>query len=260
MTQKEKITVIRRKWSFEFTVSILIFVLVFVITWQLKGVKKNSEIRSRELMDRETLENYYIEEVQKNEKLKAEISNQSAVIEAFRDQVTSNSDAAAIIDERLSGAELYAGLTNVEGEGVVVTLDDVELTQEMQQSGMYSNYGIVHDVNISTFINELKAAGAEAISVNDERIVAMSEVRCVGPTIMVNGDRVAPPFIIKAIGDAEILESALKMSGGAAEEAIRIYGISVTIEKSDKLMIERFLGSTQTEYAKTITVEEVEDR
>ncbi len=247
---------IRRKWSFEFTISILIFLLVFFFTWQLKGVKKNSEIRDREKLDRETLEKYYVDQVQQNEKLKLEIESQEATITAFRNQATQGDDYAAVIDERLSRAELYAGLTNVSGEGIIVTLNDVALTQEMKESGLYNNYGIVHDVNLRTFINELKSAGAEAISVNDSRIVAMSEVRCVGPTIMVNGERVAAPFEIKAIGDAKALESALKISGGAVEEATKIYGISVTIQKSDKLNIGKYVGSTQMKHAKTVKAEE----
>lgn len=247
---------IRRKWSFEFTISILIFLLVFAFTWQLKGVRKNSEIRDRETLDRATLEKYYVDEVQKNEKLKIEIESQAATIEAFRNKAAQGDDYVAIINEKLSEAERYAGLTEVEGKGITVVLNDVELTEDMKASGLYNNYGIVHDVNIRTFINELKAAGAEAISVNGERIVAMSEVRCVGPTIMVNGERVAAPFKIKAIGNPGNLESALRINGGAVEEATKIYGISVTISKSDKLVIGKYLGSTQMGYAKTVKAEE----
>ncbi len=247
---------IRKKWSFEFTISILIFLLVFAFTWQLKGVRKNSEIRDRQTLDRATLEKYYVDEVQKNEKLKIEIASQADIIEAFRNKAAQGDDYASVLNEKLKKAELYAGLTKVTGKGVTVTLKDVELTKEMKESGLYNNYGIVHDVNIRTFINELKAAGAEAISVNGERIVAMSEVRCVGPTIMVNGDRVAAPFVIKAIGNPKNLESALTINGGAVEEATKIYGISVTVEKKDKLTIDEFLGSTQMEYAKTVKEEE----
>ena len=247
---------IRRKWSFEFTISILIFLLVFAFTWQLKGVRKNSEIRDRQTLDRATLEKYYVEEVQKNEKLKIEIASQANIIDAFRNEAAQGDDYAAIINDKLSSAELYAGLTDVTGKGITVTLKDVELTKEMKESGLYNNYGIVHDVNIRTFINELKAAGAEAISVNGERIVAMSEVRCVGPTIMINGERVASPFTIKAIGNPKNLESALSINGGAVEEATKIYGISVTIEQKDKLTIKGFLGSTQMQYAKTVEEED----
>ncbi len=247
---------IKRKWTFEFTLSLLIFILVFAFTWQLKGVRKNSEIRDRETMSRAELEKTYVEEVQKNEKLKIEIENQKAMIDAFREKAADVDGYAAIINEKLSQAELYAGLTDVKGKGITVTLSDIELTKEMKESGLYNNYGIVHDVNIRSIINELKAAGAEAISVNKERIVAMSEIRCVGPTVMVNGERVTAPFEIKAIGNPQTLENALRINGGAVEEATKIYGISVTIKKSDELLIGKYVGLTHTNYAKTVETEE----
>ena len=246
---------IRKKWTFELTISVLIFILIFAFTWQLKGVRKNSEIRDRESMGRAELEKSYVEEVKKNEKLKIEIENQKATIDAFRNKAADNDSHTAIINERLSQAELYAGLTDVKGKGVTVTLNDIKLTKEMKESGLYNNYGIVHDVNIRSVINELKAAGAEAISVNGERIVAMSEVRCVGPTIMVNGERVTAPFEIKAIGNPTTLENSLRINGGAVEEATKIYGIAVTIKKSDELLIEKYVGLTQMKYAKTVSEE-----
>ncbi len=250
---------IKRKMSFDFAIAILVFLLVFAFTWQLKGVKKNSEIRSRETLDRATLEKNYVDQVNKNEQLKNEIASQSEMIAAFRASAAEGDDYAAILNEKLSATEIFGGLVSVEGKGITVILDDVSPTQEMKDSGLYNNAGIVHDTNISTFINELKAAGAEAISVNDERVVAMTEVRCVGPTIMINGTRVSAPFTIKAIGNPETLESALKISGGAVETATKIYGISVTIQKSDKLYIKKYLGSTQSEYATMVKDEEGEN-
>lgn len=245
----------RKKIIFELTISFLIFILVFAFTWQFKGVRKNSELKNRETMDRAELEKTYVEEVQKNEKLKIEIENQKATIDAFREKAADNDGYAAILNERLSQAELYGGLTDVHGQGLTVTLDDIELTKEMKQSGLYNNYGIVHDTNIRSIINELKAAGAEAISVNGERVVSMTEVRCVGPTIMINGERVTAPFEIKAIGDSATMENALRINGGAVEEATKIYGISVTIKKSDNLLIGKYVGLTQMKYAKTVETE-----
>ena len=65
---------------------------------------------------------------------------------------------------------------------------------------------IIHDDDLLRVINELRAAGAEAIAINGERIVAMSEIRCAGPTLSVNNNRSAPPYEIKAIGNPNNLE------------------------------------------------------
>lgn len=248
----------RRKISFDIAVSLLIFLIVFVITWQIKGVRKNMEIKNRENVDRATLEKYYVDEVKKNEKLKEEIENQAETIESFRKTAASEDDYSKIMDKKLTAAEAFAGLCEVSGKGVTVSLSDTQPTKEMQDSGLYNNYGIVHDSNIRTFVNELKASGAEAISVNGERIVAMSEIRCVGPTIMVNGTRLAPPYIIKAIGNPKTMDTGLKMSGGAVEEATKIYGINVTIKQEEKIKVEKYVGSTQMEYASAVKASDKE--
>ncbi|MBE7011980.1 MAG: DUF881 domain-containing protein [Ruminococcaceae bacterium] len=242
---------IKRKWIFEFAISVLIFVLVFAFTWQFKGVKKNTEIRSREKIDKAEIQQSLYDAMEKNEKLKLEIESLKEENVVLRDETASENDYLSVINERLSQTELYAGLTDVKGKGLVITMKDVPLTGEMKESGLYNNYGTVHDINILKIVNELKAAGAEAISVNGERIVAMTEVRCVGPTIMINQERVGAPYEIKAIGDPDTLESALRMNGGAIEEATRIYGIAVTTKKEDEIFIDKYVGLTKTDYAET---------
>ena len=89
-----------------------------------------------------------------------------------------------------------------------------------------TNLYIIHDEDILKVINELRAAGAEAISLNDQRLISTSEIRCAGPTISVNNTRVAAPFVIKAIGNAKSMEDAIKMRGGVAE-TLSVWGIQV---------------------------------
>lgn len=90
------------------------------------------------------------------------------------------------------------GLTDVTGKGIIITLkDNPNVTLE---SVLNPNYYIVHDNDIKMVINELKNAGAEAISVNGERIVQTTVVTCVGNVILVNDKRLSSPYEIKAIG------------------------------------------------------------
>ena len=107
------------------------------------------------------------------------------------------------------------------------------------------------------FLNELRAAGAEALSINGERILATSEIRCAGPTISINNTKKAAPFEIKVIGDPDTLENALKMPGGAVDQSA-FYGIDVSIKKSNKLMIEKYKGANTYKYAHNADAE-VED-
>lgn len=141
-----------------------------------------------------------------------------------------------------------AGLTAVEGPGIVIMLND---SKQPLRTGENQNVYLVHDEDVLRIINELKAAGAEAISLNDQRIVAMTEIRCAGPTITVNGKMLAPPFQIKAIGDSHLLLSALQMRGGVAD-TLKYWGIELQMERKDLLQIPGYLGAIRSDFAKPI--------
>ena len=146
---------------------------------------------------------------------------------------------------RLDEANILAGFTPVGGAGIIVMLDD---NPDLMLEKSDINSFIIHDINLLLVINQLKAAGAEAISVNSERIVVNSEVRCAGPTILVNLNRVAPPFEIKAIGDPEKLESALLSKEGELE-ALRLMGIRVNMQKTNKVEIPAYNGMPNFRYS-----------
>ena len=97
-----------------------------------------------------------------------------------------------------SACGALAGLTSVEGGGVQVTLSDSTQTNNLTEN---ANAYVIHDLDILQVINELRDAGAEAISLNGERVVSTSEVRYAGSTVSINNNRYAAPFVIKAIGD-----------------------------------------------------------
>ncbi|MGE5391988.1 MAG: DUF881 domain-containing protein [Deltaproteobacteria bacterium] len=152
-------------------------------------------------------------------------------------------DTNALRDE-LGRVNLAAGLVPVKGPGVIVSLDD-SLDPLQNDPGDY----LIHDNDVLSVVNELKAAGAEAISVNGQRIVAMSEIRCAGPTILVNMTKVAPPFEIKAIGDPEILQSSMRIKGGYLEY-MQIRGIRADVQKAEILEIPAYQGTINLKFAR----------
>ena len=119
------------------------------------------------------------------------------------------------------------------------------------------NLYIIHDEDLLRVLNELRAAGAEAISLNDQRIVAMSEVRCAGPTVSVNNVRSAPPYVIKAIGAPKTLTSALRLRGGVVE-TFEFWGIQVKIKAADKVHIPALKAPRNFEYAQSVAKKEEE--
>ena len=141
-----------------------------------------------------------------------------------------------------------AGLTAVEGPGVVVTIEDSKQPLKM---GENQNLYVVHDEDILKVINELRAAGAEAIALNEQRLIGTSEIRCAGPTVTVNGQMFSTPFQVKAIGDPKLLRSALEFRGGVVD-TLKYWGINVSIETSNNLQINPYIGPSKQEFAKAI--------
>ena len=71
-----------------------------------------------------------------------------------------------------------------------------------------------------------------------------------GPTIIINGNKYVPPFNIKAIGDPDMLEAALKLKGGIIDQLKSLYGFDIVISKSANLKIEKYSGIVSFKYAK----------
>lgn len=156
--------------------------------------------------------------------------------------VRKSDQAMADLQEELQKANMAAGQIPVTGPGIIVTLND---STRALQPGEDPNDLLVHDRDILIVVNELKASGAEAISVNDERLVSMSEIRCAGTTILINSTKIAPPFTIKAIGDPDVLQSGILIKGGYVEQNLKFWGIQVQVLKSKKIEIPAYSGLTK---------------
>lgn len=173
--------------------------------------------------------------------LKAVTKERDDLLEQVEYLKSHGSGNAVAMDHKLKER---AGLTNVKGPGVIVT---VEESNTPMQQGDNPNLYVIHDEDILRIVNELRAGGAEAISINDQRLLGTSEIRCSGPTITVNGKVFGPPFIIKAIGDAHTLQSALTMRGGVVD-SLKYWGITVTIKPEKEVPIPAFTGTYREEY------------
>ena len=138
-----------------------------------------------------------------------------------------------------------AALVPLRGEGVIVRMDD---SARPAKSGENPNLYVIHDDDLLRVINELRAAGAEAISVNGQRLTGVSEIRCAGPTLSVNNVRSSAPFEIRAIGEKKSLENSLRMRGGVVE-TLGVWGNQLDITASDDVYIPPYRGSIRQTYA-----------
>ena len=117
-----------------------------------------------------------------------------------------------------------------------MTMDDSD-----KDMGGDKNAYLVHAEDILKVVNELFVAGAEAVSVNEQRIVAQSGITCAGSVITVNGVRVAAPFEIKAIGDASVLQAALRFPGGVVD-TLSPWGIVIDIREEASVTVPAYTG------------------
>jgi uncharacterized protein YlxW (UPF0749 family) len=133
---------------------------------------------------------------------------------------------------------IYSGITDVRGEGITITMLDASILGNDDPILF-----IIHDMDIIRVLNELKAAGAQAISINGERILSVSEIMCTGPTVRINRNRYPVPYVIDAVGDADVLAEALETS--LIYELLKDYDISIKIERKSDIVIKKYYGSIE---------------
>lgn len=152
-------------------------------------------------------------------------------------------------DREIVGLRMAAGLLPLTGKGVRITLSDSEKKLKEYEDPIFY---IVHYDQLELLINELWAAGAEAVSINNYRIGNTSGFSCAGTTILVDTKRLAPPYLVEAIGDPNNLKNALMMPGGFVEQQLLSFNLKFIIEPVDELNIPAYKGSISFEYASPV--------
>lgn len=236
------------------SIAAICFVLGFAVVLQLRSVSTNQGLDTVQSSRLETLQTELSNEKAKNESLYQQLMAYMEDINTYKQEMTEHSGYAEVLNSQLSRAELLAGLTEVEGPGVIVTVTDSQVKNTGQAD---PNLFAVHHDDLLRIINELCDADAEAVSLNNERWVATSEVRCAGATVSVNNKRYAAPFVIKAIGDPDNLEGALTMRDGVVD-SLATWGIEVNIKKQNKITVPRYTGGLTYKYAKPVGQEKGE--
>lgn len=221
-------------------IALALFIFSFVIAAQLNTVG-NTNIISEGMREADLLRELQTMK-EEYETLKEQYNESQEIVEEYKTSSSSNDTLIASMKTELETANVLAGLTNVKGEGVVITLKDSTDTEVSVEAGL------VHDTDLTAIVTELKAAGAEAISINGQRIISTTAIRCVGPTIQVNSVKVASPFYIKAIGNSKYLESALNIKNGVVD-SLKSYGIEVEVETSNNITIDKYDLALRLKYA-----------
>ncbi|AXH96805.1 DUF881 domain-containing protein [Ornithinimicrobium avium] len=146
------------------------------------------------------------------------------------------------------------GLAPVAGPAVRVTLDDAGYTLQTLPEGYTVDDVVVHQEDLQGVINALWAGGAEAVMVQDQRIVSTSSVQCVGNTLYLQGRVYSPPYTVTAIGDVGSMRSALE-----ADPVVDVYrqwadtvGLGYTVEDVETAEMPGFTGTVRPDYATAV--------
>jgi uncharacterized protein YlxW (UPF0749 family) len=169
----------------------------------------------------------------------------------YENEMASASEKARLLNQSLQEAKFLAGLTQVEGPGIEVVLQDSKKRPPPNSPIDIENF-IIHDSDLQRVVNELHAAGAEAVAINGQRIIANTAIRCVGPTVQVNGIALSSPYVIHAIGDPDTLLSALNLPQGVLTDIQAIDSNMVKVTKKSNIQIPAYTGSLVFRYARPV--------
>jgi len=229
----------------EIILGIMCFILTIAIAVQIKTVNSNgttvsinqteSNLKSQVLKMKEKYENQYVYLERAQEELKN-----------VRQQVSSNDEELKELENTIKEYNILLGNTDVKGTGVTVTLTDG--TTDI--NSLEAENLIVHAENVLAVVNELKNAGAEAISINGERVVNTTAIPCDGNVIIVNGTKISTPIKISAIGLTEMLSTLNRPRGTLA--LFSEYGKGVELKKFASVEIPKYTGVYSFKYAKTV--------
>lgn len=174
------------------------------------------------------------------EQVQAEVAKLRLENTRLQNSIGKQNNSSKTLNDALQEVKILAGLTELEGPGVRVELRD----SKKPASGIFPADLIVHDVDVLKVVNELWNAGAEAISVNNHRVVGGTSFRCVGSVILVDDVKIASPVVIRAIGDPDTLKGAMELPEGVLADMREIDAAMAVVTKVDKQRLTAYTGST----------------
>lgn len=223
---------------------IMCFLLTVGIFVQVKTVSQNSIKLGTNRAENELRDNV-LKWKEKYDLAYETLETKEAKLDKLREKASTTGESSDTVKTDLEMNQAVLGLTEVVGQGITITLKDG--TGSGGSKLDLSSY-LVHYSDLIEVINALKNAGAEAISVNDQRITNSTAISCVGNVIKINNEKVGVPFVINAIGSPEKLYGALTMLGGYVDK-LKDDGVIVNVDKQTSITIPKYTGIYKFEYA-----------
>jgi uncharacterized protein YlxW (UPF0749 family) len=193
--------------------------------------------------------------VQSQSRHNTELTQHLAALRREVDGLTARSNAQHDLAPEVSRQGRRVGLTRVSGPAVTVTLDDAP--SSVAANGIDPDLLVVHQQDIQAVVNALWVGGAEAMTIQGQRVISTTAVKCVGNTVVLHGIPYTPPYVISAIGDQARLHSALDASEPVRiyQQYVESYGLGYREESEARVTFPAHEGSLDLVYAEPFIIE-----
>ena len=218
------------------TIGLTCLILTAVIFIQFKTINQ-TDITSLENMREDELRTEISNFKKKAEEVSKQIEETNLKISEYEETISTDKEASELLEKELEQQNNLLGKNDVKGSGVIITLTDTRAQK-------------ITSEDLRELLNELRIDGAEAISINGQRIVYDSYVVDIGGTyISVNGERIVSPYEVKAIGNPTYLESGLSKKQYGYIDTKLEEGKDVTLKRENNIIINKYNGDLNMEYA-----------
>ncbi|PFA68960.1 hypothetical protein CN378_05620 [Bacillus sp. AFS015802] len=187
----------------------------------------------------EALRDQILEYQQKNNDLQEKLYEKQEKVGNMEKEFSKEKQIYFNLAEDAEKYRMYLGKTKVKGPGVTVTLSDAKYDPEEENANNY----IVHEHHVFKVINELYIAGASVVAINGQRLKHDSYILCNGPVIQIDGIEYPAPFEITAIGDPDVLSSAMNITGGVKDQLVN-ENIIFEMKKENSVILEPTIGES----------------
>lgn len=239
-----------KKWKIALTLGIVCCVLTIAISIQFKTINDANSTVSQTLTGNE-LRDQVLKWKEKYDKASNDLKKSEQKLEEARLKATQNDENALNKEAEIKLDNTVLGLTDVTGSGIVITLKDNNNVKRATLEPLDNiELYLVHAGDLVEVINALRNAGAEAISINGQRITNYTSVYCAGNVVVINGEKISSPVEIKAIGSPELLYGSITIPGGYLE-LMEETGVIVEVKKSEKINISKYEGIIDAQFMKS---------
>ncbi|MES6640488.1 DUF881 domain-containing protein [Cutibacterium acnes] len=182
----------------------------------------------------------------------AALQKEAAGLRAQVEDLSKANQTPGVTSSVISSASALApsvGLEAVSGKALRVTLDDAPLSEN--PDGVDANMLVVHQQDIQMVVNTLWSGGTEAMTIQGQRVISTTAVKCVGNTVVLHGVAYAPPYVIEAIGDLNAMQKALDTSEAVRiyKEYVSAYQLGWSVERAGQVTMPAYTGAVAVSHA-----------